>query len=116
MPALDNDPHNDGRLVEIVYVDRVDLDQDAPYGSPYQWDRDRQEWRTRIRVETAYTTAITLRGRSVCQWYRRDLRGPYDFCPPRFGWRSMDGGTPAPGYLVAALNAALAGEIARRRP
>jgi hypothetical protein len=103
MTTHDRDPHNDGRTVEIIYVDRVDRDQDHPHG-PFHWDG--QRWRTTVRVETAQTTHITLHGRSTDQWYRRDLRGPFDLGPPRYRWHHTDGGA-APDHIVRALDQAL---------
>jgi hypothetical protein len=97
------DVHNDGRTVEIMYVDSVERDQDDPYG-PFEWDAQRQRWYTLRRADVAQTTHHTLRGRFTERWYRRL---PYGFDNRRPVWRSASGGTPAPSHIVAALNAAL---------
>lgn len=78
---------NDGRLVEMVYVDRLDFDQD---------------WRPGVRADTAQTTHITLHVKSNELWYRRH---PSSFdSDRRLIWRSVSGGTPAPGTIARALD------------
>lgn len=107
--AKDRDPHNDGRTVAMLYVDRIDLDQDSPV-ERFAWNG--REWRTETRVETAQTTWVTLHGRSVDQWYRRNIRGWLDFGPARYRWRSTDGGSDAPALVARALDEALRCEVA----
>jgi hypothetical protein len=105
MTVRDRDPYNDGLTIESTDV-TVALDQDAPFG-PYNWDTATQRWRTQTRVETAVSVHHTLHGEYTCHWYRSNLRGPFGFGPPRYRWRSTEGGSLAPASLVGLLDYAL---------
>jgi len=107
--AIDHDPHNDGRTVEITYI-TIERDQDHPYRENL-WDPKRRCWYTEERVDIATTVHHTLRGVYTERWVRSDVRGVFEFGPPRYRWRSLSGGTPQPPSLITALDDALSGPV-----
>lgn len=62
----------------------------------------REELRPGVLADIAETEYCDLRGRSIDRWYRR-YPGPFE-SDRRLIWRSLAGGTPAPGLVVRALN------------
>lgn len=79
----------------MLIVDRVEFDQDCPFG-PFVWDG--RKWRTERRADVA--THVGAHSRSTDTWYRLH---PYGFDTRTGMWRSLSGGTPAPSCVMQAL-------------